>query len=151
MKYTRSPARSIMSRFLYVVAALFLCADLVHTFMSGTQYVYCVLALCAYTLGTQPTYLRIAYLLFLVSLETWLLNGYFGISLIFLLPLAISMVYVQPKLYSSRLVIGALALAIMAGQCVLVEGILLWQWHTPFFTIAQIAGNLLLTMSISLI
>lgn len=143
--------RDFVTRFFYPIALALFCIDLWGTFTFNVFFAYTVLCLCAYTLATRPTYLRITYLLTLLSLESWLINGHFGLSLIFLLPIVVVMFKIKPKLYDSRLVIAALAFLMITCQCVLIEGLCLSQFHSPIFTLVQIPVNILLTMSISLI
>lgn len=144
-------SKRFVFRFFYPLALILFFADLLCAFTFHIRFVYFLLCLGTFMLATQLSAVRLSVLLVLLSLESWLINGHFGVPLIFFLPISLLIFKFRSKFYESPLVLALIAGIIISGQCIIVDWFLLAHTHYFPFTILQIAVNVLLTMSISLI
>jgi hypothetical protein len=118
--------------------------DLWAFFFFERQLLYCLLAFFCLSINAATLSAPLLCALFLLCIESWVINGHFGLCLLYLIPLGLVNMHIAMALYQNKVVNVLVALVAIMCQIILIEGLILGGSLNGSYTFAKIFVNIML-------
>jgi hypothetical protein len=139
-----------ISSSVYLWSSLFFCIDSSLFFLYEQQPVYILLAYIIAILFYRSNRPQLGFMIFLVSLQSFLYFNIFGLSLLYLIPAILITQRLKPMLYTCKIYPLVLALGCLMAQIYGINSGLLGLENPIYYTIFKIFGTLILVGFFSL-
>lgn len=134
----------------YIFILLLFLVDLFLYFFFYHQYLYTLLCLLSIFIFCPIQLTPVCFIAILLSLESFMQYNWFGISLLYIIPLGIFSVKTKQLLHRSRIYMYILLILFLCIQCFIIEHSLFGIEHNMRYTITKIIANIILTWFLSL-
>lgn len=137
--------------YFYPLALILFLLDVCCFSFMEKQLVYMLLCFFCIQLYAEKSTTRLSFLAILISLESLLYFGKFGVQLVYLIPLIYISREAQKSLYATALQPYILLISCIALQSFILEPYMLQIGPSPLYTLSKIIANIIVLWLISLI
>lgn len=137
--------------YFYPIAALLFFVDIFFFSFIEKQLLYTVLCFFCVQLYKESSTNRLSFLALLISLESLLYFGKFGVQLLYLMPIILISFQAQKMLYVRSIQPYFILIGCITLQCLFLEPFMLQTGSSPLYTFSKIFANIIVLWFISLI
>lgn len=137
--------------YFYPLALLFFFMDIFCFSFMEKQLLYTVLCFFCIQLYKENSTPRLSFLALLISLESLLYFGKFGLQLLYLIPIVLLSFHAQKMLYARSIQPYFILVCCITLQCLFLEPFILQLEPSPLYTLSKIIANIIVLWFISLI